>query len=116
MSSYQVDINMVDKKIISAYSKLINSDVVKNIYPMIDNIEIIEFKEHPRFNNAYNMSINIYLNDPTITMNNMYKKNFDPFYLVEKHLKDLSKYLGLEFGKIGFKVYGPDKDLILSWT
>jgi hypothetical protein len=46
----------------------------------------------------------------------MYKTNFDPFYLVEKHLKDLSKYLGLEFAGIGFKVYGPDKDLILSWT
>jgi hypothetical protein len=115
MSSYQVDINMVDKKIISAYSKLINSDVVKNIYPMIDNIEIIEFKEHPRFNNAYNMSINIYLNDPTITKNNMYEKNFDPFYLVEKHLKDLSNYLGLEFGKIGFKLYGPDGELLLNW-
>jgi hypothetical protein len=106
----------IDKKIIHAYSKLINSDIVKNIYPMIDRIEIQGFKGHLRFNDSYDMEVNIYLNDPTITKHNMYEKNFDPHYLVDKHLNDLSKYLGLELGNIRFKVFGPNKNLILNWS
>jgi hypothetical protein len=41
--------------------------------------------------------------------------NFDPHYLVEKHLKELSKYLGLEFHRITFKLFGPDGKLLLNW-
>jgi hypothetical protein len=87
---------MGEEKLIKAYSKLINSDVLKSIYPMLDHIDI-------------------FLNDSSIDKNNMYVKDFDPHYLVEKHLKDLSKYLGLEFHRITFKLFGPDRDLILNW-
>jgi len=114
MFSYQVDINMNDEKIIKAYSKLINSDVLKSIYPMVDNIYISKIKDNPNFI-GYDMSVNIILNDPTIDKNNMYSMNFDPHYLVEKHLKDLSKYLGLEFHRIVFKLYSPDGELLLDW-
>ena len=114
MFSYQVDINMIDEKIIKAYSKLINSDVLKSIYPMVDNIYISKIKDNPNFI-GYDMSVNIILNDPTITKNNMYQKNFDPHYLVDYHLKELSKYFGLEFHGIVFKLYSPDGELLLNW-
>lgn len=114
MYFYQVDIKMGEEKIINAYSKLINSDVLKSIYPMLDHISIDKIKDNPNFI-GYDMSVNIILNDPTIDKNNMYSMNFDPHYLVEKHLKDLSKYLGLEFHRITFKLYSPDGELLLNW-
>lgn len=114
MSIYQVDIKMGEEKLIKAYSKLIDSDVLKSIYPMLDHIYISKIKDNPNFI-GYDMSVNIILNDPTIDKNNMYSMNFDPHYLVEKHLKDLSKYLGLEFHRITFKLYSPDGELLLNW-
>ena len=104
----------MNNKIITAFSKLINSDVIKNIYPMIDHVDIVSLHESSR-HKGYNLSINIFLNDPSITKDNMYTSNFDPHYLAEKHIKDLSKYLGIDLNYIGFKLFGPDKDLILNW-
>jgi hypothetical protein len=114
MSFYRVDIKMDEEKLIKAFSKLINSDVAKSIYPMLDHIDIVEVNDNPNFI-GYDMSVNIFLNDPTIDKNNMYSMNFDPHYLVEKHLKELSKYLGLEFHRITFKLFGPDGKLLLNW-
>jgi hypothetical protein len=105
---------MGTEKLINAYSKLINSDILKSIYPMLDHIDIVRVKDNPNFK-GYDMSVDIFLNDPTIDKNNMYNMNFDPHYLVEKHLKDLSKYLGLDFYKITFKLYSPDAELLLNW-
>jgi hypothetical protein len=105
----------MNEKIITAFSKLINSDVLKNIYPMLDHIDIVEVKENPNFI-GYDMSVNIFLNDPSIDKNNMYSKEFDPHYLMEKHLKNLSKYLGVDVHRITYKLYGPDGDLLLNWT
>ena len=114
MSFYKVDINMGEEKLIKAYSKLINSDVLKSVYPMLDHIDIVKVKDNPNFV-GYDMSVDIFLNDSSIDKNNMYTKDFDPHYLVGKHLKNLSKYLGLEFHRITFKLFGPDRDLILNW-
>lgn len=105
---------MNEKKVITAYSKLINSDVLKSIYPMLDHIDINSIKDNPNFI-GYEMSVNIFLNDPIIDKNNMYSRNFDPHYLVEKYLKDLSKYLGIDFHQIKFKLYSPNGELILNW-
>ena len=70
MSIYQVDIKMGEEKLIKAYSKLIDSDVLKSIYPMLDHIYISKIKDNPNFI-GYDMSVNIILNDPTIYNNNM---------------------------------------------
>jgi hypothetical protein len=105
---------MGEEKLINAFSKLINSDVLKSIYPMLDNIDIVKVNDNPNFI-GYDMSLNIFLNDPSINKNNMYAKDFDPHYLVEKHLKGLSKYLGVDFHKITFKLYSPDGELLLNW-
>ena len=85
---------MGEEKLINAFSKLINSDVLKSIYPMLDNIDIVKVNDNPNFI-GYDMSLNIFLNDPSINKNNMYAKDFDPHYLVEKHLKGLSKVRAL---------------------
>jgi hypothetical protein len=114
MSFYQVDIKMGEEKLIKSFSKLLNSYVLKCIYPFLDHIDIFNLKDNPKFFGYY-MSLNIFLNDPTIDKNNMYEMNFDPHYLVEKHLKHLSKYLGLEFHRITFKLYSPDGELLLNW-
>ncbi len=58
MSIYQVDIKMGEEKLIKAFSKLINSDVLKSIYPMLDHIDIVNVKDNPNFI-GYDMSLNI---------------------------------------------------------
>jgi hypothetical protein len=45
----------------------------------------------------------------------MYELNFDPHYLAEHHIKQFSKYLGLDLPTVNFSVYGPDKNLITYW-
>lgn len=104
----------MEEKIIEAFSKLINSDVVKTIYPMIDHIDIVSLKYIP-FVFEYDLSINIFLNDPNINRKNMYAMNFDPHYLVSKHLKNLSKYFDITLRYTSYKLYSPDGELLLDW-
>ena len=40
-------IYMEKNTIKDAYSKLINSDIIKKVYPMVDHIDIVEFKKLP---------------------------------------------------------------------
>ncbi len=75
--------------------------MVKNIYPMIDHIDIISVEEHPLYV-GYIMSIKIYLNDPSINEDNMYELNFDPHYLAEYYIKKYSKYFGLDLVNVTF--------------
>jgi hypothetical protein len=37
----------MDKRLVKGFEKLINSDVIKNIYPMIDHIDIKNFRWNP---------------------------------------------------------------------
>lgn len=104
----------MNEKITTAFSKLINSDILKKIYPMLDHIDITRITDNPNFI-GYDMSVNIFLNDSSITKHNMYEKDFDPHYLTDKYIKDLSKYLGLDMFNIKFKLYGPDGNLLLNW-
>jgi hypothetical protein len=62
--------NIRDEKLARAYSKLINSPVIKSIYPMLDHIDIVEFNKNPMFQ-GYDMNINIFINDPEIKSNNI---------------------------------------------
>jgi hypothetical protein len=104
----------MDDRLKRAVTKIFNSDIVKNVYPMIDRIEINRMDYNINLM-AYDMSVNVFLNDPTIDKNNMYSKNFDPHYLIQKYISELSKYFDLLLHNITFKVFGPDGDLILNW-
>jgi hypothetical protein len=100
--------------LVKSFTKLLNSGLIKSIYPMVDHITITKFKENPNFI-AYDMNIDIYLNDSTITKQNMYQKEFDPHYLAEKYVKNLANYLGTQIIRVGFKLFGPDGELLLNW-
>ena len=106
----------MEKEIVSrALSKYANSDIIKSIYPMIDRIEVVHIWDNKHFT-GYNLDVEIYLNDPDINKNNMYTKKFDPHYLVSHHLKQFSKYLGVDIHDIGFDVYNANGELILNWS
>jgi hypothetical protein len=105
----------MDDKIISAFSKIINSDLLKSVYPMVDHIDITSLKKNPFFQ-GYDMQINIYLNDPEIDKYNMYQMDFDPHYLGDHHIQALSKYMGINIRSVGFKLYSPDGELLLNWS
>ncbi len=76
-------------------NKLFNSDYIKNIYPMIDNIDAdVRWDGDEEFP-FYQLFITVKLNDPTITDKNMYEKEFDPHYLYDHHLKYLLKFLNI---------------------
>jgi hypothetical protein len=45
----------------------------------------------------------------------MYQKEFDPHYLAEKYVKNLANYLGIQIIRVGFKLFGPDGELLLNW-
>ena len=100
--------------LVKSFTKILNSDLIKNVYPMVDHITISKFKDNPNFI-AYDMNIDIYLNDPTITKHSMYKREFDPHYLALKHVKNLSNYLGIQIIRVGFKLFSPDGELLLNW-
>ena len=105
----------MNQRLINGLSKLFNSDLVKSIYPMIDRINNIQIIDTPK-REGYDLEVSVYLNDPEIDQYNMYKKEFDPHYLADIHLKNLSNYLGFEFNKVGWKLYDSNGKLILNWS
>ena len=105
----------MEPRIKTAFEKLINSELIKDIYPMVDHIDITDMVEHPLYYGDI-LSIKIFLNDPSITKDNMFQSDFDPHYLADKHIRGLSKYLGLDIVDVTFKVYNPDGKLIFNWS
>ena len=98
-----------------AYSKLINSNIIKKVYPMVDHIDIVEFKKLPNLSTIYDLSVNIFVDDIDMTEKNMYDSNFDPHWLAEHYLKNIAKYIGLSIRIVRFKVYDNYGRLITSW-
>ena len=94
----------MDDKLISAFSKIINSDILKSVYPMVDHIDIVSLEKNL-----------FYHNNPEINKFNMYKHNLDPHYLVDNHIQALSKYFGIKLRSVQFQVYGVDGDLIANF-
>ena len=105
---------MVTNTIKNAYLKLINSDIIKNVYPMVDHIDIVEFKKLPQLS-IYDLSVNIFVDDLDMTVENMYDSNFDPHWLTDHYLKNIAKYIGLSIRIVRFKVYDNYGRLITSW-
>ena len=98
-----------EKYQISALEKLANSNLLKKVYPMVDWIEIFYNKSD---NRKGTLTAIIHLKDPEINSDNMYKKGFDPDYLVSIHFVNFMKYLGIDRMPVGFQVYGPEGNLI----
>ena len=106
---------MIKEFQIKGLEKLVNSSSIKDIYPMIDHIDI-------RYNgDLYNprgwggLEIDIFVNDPTITRENMYEKGFDPHYLVDYHIKQYFPYFNINKPIMSFVVWDLDGNIITSF-
>ena len=107
---------MIKEFQIKGLEKLVNSSSIKDIYPMIDHIDI-------RYNgHLYNprgwggLEIDIFVNDPTIIEKNMYDKGFDPHYLVDYHIKKYFPYFNINKPIMSFVVLNPDGEIIYRWN
>jgi hypothetical protein len=101
---------------IKGLEKLLNSGVIQDIYPMVDNIKL-HTSEHsnPNYRGIDNLEVDIFLNDPTFNKANMYMREFDPHYLVEYHIRHYMPYFNIEKVIINFIVWGPDGNIIDSF-
>ena len=108
---------MIEEYQIKGLKKLVNSSAIKDVYPMVNYIDIShEDTGASGFGIDFDrLDVDIYLNDETITKENMYEKDFDPHYLVEYHLKKYLPYFNIDKVRINFIVYGPNGDIITSW-
>jgi len=93
--------------------RLFNSDYIKRIYPMIDKIDVEVVWDGDEDFPFYKLYLTVKLNDPTITSDNMYDKEFDPHYLYEEHLRYLLQFLGISrntatIEQVYIKILGPD--------
>jgi hypothetical protein len=61
------------------------------------------------------IDVDIFLNDPEITSLNMYDKELDPHYLVDKYLKEYFAYFNINNSIVDFIVWGTDGEVIYSW-
>ena len=108
---------MIEDYQLNGLNKILNSEILTTIYPMLDHIEVKysgmgrhQWKDTPHY------KVNIYLNDDSITRDNMYDKEFDPYYLVDHHLKNYLDYLGIDrYGQLfSFSVFSPDGSFVTA--
>lgn len=94
----------------SGLSKILNSELFKSIYPMIDSFELVLLEK------INMLIIQIILNDETINHDNMYQKGFDPHYLTDIHLSKVLPYLGIPRNLgIGYVIKTPNGEVIDSF-
>jgi hypothetical protein len=89
--------------IVKALTKLMNSNLIKDVYPKLDSIEIKSLNL-----DKGSMSLNIVVDVPNMTYENMYDNEFDPHYLVEYHIKRLLPYVGVVIPEISWDVITTD--------
>jgi hypothetical protein len=106
----------MNERLVKGFEKLINSDIIKNIYPMIDRVDVTNFRWQLGNKPGYLIHLDIVVDSPDMTENDMYDFEFDPHYLVDKHIKDLSKYLNIDIYAIFFTVHNLEGTLIYEWA
>ena len=106
---------MIENTQIKGLEKLLNSDVIKNIYPIVDRIEVHN-SENPVIGVLENtLHLNIYLNEPIENGDDLWDEfNFDEHWMVDHHIRKLLPYLGFDNDKtsIRFSVYDTNMDMI----
>lgn len=106
---------MIEQYQIDGLNKLVNSSVIKDIYPMVDRIDISQDGVFGMPDGKYyRLDIDIHLNNPDIDHNNMYDMGFDPHYLVDYHLRKYLPYFNIDKVIIDFIVWGPEGNVIGS--
>jgi len=108
---------MIEQYQIDGLNKLVNSSVIKSIYPMVDRIGV-EYDDQGSSGFGVDLprlDIDIHLNNPDIDKDNMYDMGFDPHLLVHQHLKKYLPYFNIDKVIIDFIVWGPEGDVIGSY-
>jgi hypothetical protein len=101
-------------------NKLFNSEYIKNIYPMIDNIDVnVDWDGDDAFP-FYKLHVTVKLNDPSFNEYNIYEKGFDPHYLYDYHLKYLLNFLNINLNtalieQVFIKVLNPNGEEIVKY-
>lgn len=106
---------MVKEFQVKGLEKLINSSAIKEIYPMVDHIDVRYNGDLYADRGWGGMEFDIVVNDPTITKENMYEKEFDPHYLVEHHIKQYLPYFNIDKSVLNFIVWDLDGNIITSF-
>ena len=105
---------MIENTQIKGLEKLLNSDVIKNIYPIVDKIEVHNSNK-PLDVLEDTLHLNIYLNQP-IEYGDVFGNipQFDEHWMVDHHVRRLLPYLGIDNDKtsIRFSVYDTNFDMI----
>jgi hypothetical protein len=96
---------------IEALTKLLNSSLITNIYPMVKDVKVDKIDEDVL--SSY-MHLTIFVDDD-ITYDNMYTKEFDPHYMVEYHVKNLLPYVSIKTNYIGWDVYTTDGKYVAGY-
>jgi hypothetical protein len=104
---------MIENFQIKGLEKIVNSGMIKEIYPMVDHINIRNTDVVTQRGNTI-LSVDIHLNDENINRENMYDANFDPHYLIDFHLKKYLPYFNIDKVMFDFTVWGPDGDVIFG--
>jgi hypothetical protein len=105
---------MIENTQIKGLEKLLNSDVIKNIYPIVGEIEVHN-SDNPFDVLENTLHLNIYLNEPIEHGDDLWDKfNFDEYWMVDHHVRRLLPYLGIDNDKtsIRFSVYDTNMDMI----
>jgi hypothetical protein len=107
---------MISEFQLRGLEKLLNSGVIQDIYPMVDNIHLsIPEDTNPNYRGINNLNIDIILNDPTFNEANMYMRELDPHYLVDYHIRNYMPYFNIDKVITNFIVWGPDGNIIHSY-
>jgi hypothetical protein len=105
---------MIENTQIKGLEKLLNSDVIKNNYPIVDKIEVHNSNK-PLDVLEDTLHLNIYLNQP-IEYGDVFGNipQFDEHWMVDHHVRRLLPYLGIDNDKtlIRFSVFNTNMDMI----
>jgi hypothetical protein len=95
--------------------KLLNSDLIKQVYPMIDHIKTRVIWDGDEEYPFYDISVRIHVNDEDMTTFNMYEKGLDPHYLIDFYMIDLLKFVNVsrrDLNQVYIRVIGPNGESI----
>ena len=107
---------MINDAQIKGLEKLVNSDVIKNIYPIISEIEVHN-SENPFEVLEDTLHLNIYLKVAIEHGDDLWDKfQFDEHWMVDHHIRRLLPYLGIDNNKtsIRFNIYDSNIDMIVT--
>ena len=96
-------------------NKILNSEYIKNLYPVIDRIETRVLWDGDEEIPFYDIDLKIYVNDPDMEISTMYEKGLDPHYLIDEHMIFLLRFYDIssrDINQIYIKVIGPDGNVI----